>query len=172
MRKFTVLTSVVLLLLPQALLAGSTGSIGDAAVNLLGPTEIITKLALIACYIVGVALILVSFAQYKIHLQSPKLVPLTTPVLLLVLGIITVFIPYASENMFGESASAAKQNAGKSKQETVLPLPDINQKGPVLPIPKRSAPLDQYDYEDSGAQDGYYDDSFDGTDTHGGHWAN
>jgi len=168
MRKFTVLAGSALFLLSNPLFAGSTGSIGDAAVSLLGPTEIITKLFLIACYIVGVALILVSLAQYKIHQQSPKLVPLTTPIMLFILGVITVLIPYASENLFGESASAAKQNVGKSKSETVLPLPDIHQKGPALPIPKRDSSVDQYEYIEEGG----YDDSYQGTDTHGGHWAN
>src|SRR5438477_9236985 len=111
-----------LILISFSAYAARDVSVGGVAENLLGPTELITKLALLACYIVGAALVMVALAQYKIHRQSPKLVPLSTPITLLILGVIALLIPYGS-NMFGESGSAVEQNKGRGAgKENVLPL--------------------------------------------------
>ena len=75
----------------QAALAADLGQITD---TLMTPTKIITKLLIFACYVVGAILIFAAMAQYKIHRQSPKLVPLTTPILLLFLGVGLLVIPY------------------------------------------------------------------------------
>lgn len=125
-------------------LAGATASIGDAAKNVLTPTEILTKLVLVACYIIGTGFIFAALAQYRIHRQSPKLVPLTTPILLLILGIVCVLIPYSTK-LFGESFSAVEQakKEGRHMNENVLPLPDVTKKGPMLPVPSRSVPQDE-----------------------------
>jgi len=124
-----------LLLTPMIALAvntASSNSIGDAADSLMTPVAIMTKLALLACYIIGIALILASIAQYKIHRQSPKLVPLTTPITLLLLGLTAVGIPYAT-NLFGESYSAEQQKPSETKSSG-LPLPNLDaNKGPKLP---------------------------------------
>jgi len=103
-------TLFILFMLPTLVWAGSssTGSIGDVAETLMGPTEIMTKLILVACYIIGIALLLVAMAQYKIHLQSPKLVPLTTPIALVILGVVALLIPYVT-NKF-ETGNAEKQS--------------------------------------------------------------
>ncbi|MGE3320077.1 MAG: hypothetical protein AB7I18_12360 [Candidatus Berkiella sp.] len=130
-------TGSLLLLLTMPLIAeavstGSSSSIGDAADSLMTPVAIMTKLSLLACYIIGIALILASIAQYKIHRQSPKLVPLTTPITLLLLGLTAVGIPYAT-NLFGESYSAEQQKPSETKSSG-LPLPDLDaNKGPRLP---------------------------------------
>lgn len=105
-------------------------SIGDVADNLMGPTSVVTKLVDITCYIIGMAFILVAFAQYKIHRQSPKLVPLTTPVLLLVLGVCALLIPYVTKvTETGKSTTETKE-----EKPNLLPMPDI-QKGPGVPYP-------------------------------------
>lgn len=123
------MSMLLLLLAPFALQAEN--SLGEAADSLMTPVSIMTKLALLACYIIGIALLLASIAQYKIHRQSPKLVPLTTPITLLLLGLTAIAIPYAS-NMFGETYSAEQQKPSQSK--STLDLPDLNaSKGPRLP---------------------------------------
>ncbi len=120
---------LLLLVVPFSLQASS---IGDAADSLMTPVAIMTKLALLACYIIGIALLLASIAQYRIHRQSPKLVPLTTPITLLVLGLVAIGIPYAT-NIFGESYSAEQQKSGQTRKSTLI-LPDLNaSKGPSLP---------------------------------------
>lgn len=146
MRGFTCIKYCLysLILLGFPILAGATASIGEAARNVLTPTEILTKLVLVACYIIGTGFIFAALAQYRIHRQSPKLVPLTTPILLLILGIVCVLIPYSTK-LFGESFSAVEQakREGRHQRENVLPLPDVTNKGPMLPIPRRSAPQDE-----------------------------
>lgn len=176
MRNTTFIKSFVYTLilagLPALAMAGP--SIGDMAKNIFMPTEILTKLLLVACYVIGTGLIFASLAQYRIHRQSPKLVPLTTPILLLILGIICVLIPYSTQ-LFGDSYSAVEQakKEGLHKKENVLPLPDVTNKGPLLPTPQRSVPRDEppptdYAPDQGGSYDAPQDTSPGNTGT--GHW--
>lgn len=119
----------LLLLLPAVAMADA--SIGDVADNLLGPTSIVTKLVEIACYIIGLAFILVGIAQYKIHKQSPKLVPLTTPILLVVLGAVALGIPYTTK--MGKTGRTETV-----KESTTLPLPDTLNPGGTIPSPSNN----------------------------------
>ncbi len=135
---------LMLLITPFSLFADI--SLGEASTNLMTPVSFITKLALLSCYIIGIALVLASIAQYKIHRQSPKLVPLTTPITLLILGLTAIGIPYAT-NMFGDSYSAEQQHPTERKSSGLV-LPDVNSnKGPSLP----SAPAPKRDSEPSSA---------------------
>lgn len=133
---FRVLLGLVLVMLfPVSVLAGST--FGDVAENLMQPTELITKIVMVVCYVVGIALILSAFAQYKIHRQNPKLVPLTTPIVMAVLGIIAMLIPYGS-TIFGVTFSAEEEAKKRPRATTTLPLPDsTSNRGAVVPLPGR-----------------------------------
>jgi hypothetical protein len=93
-----------------------SASLKDVSQNLMGPTEVLTKLFILACYLIGAALIFASFAQYKIHRQSPKLVPLTTPIWLFLLGLILVLLPYLSKVM-GNSFNAEEQAKREGRVE-------------------------------------------------------
>lgn len=136
-------------LMSTALLADSK-SFGDLANAAFTPTEIITKLMLVACYIIGAMLIFAALAQYKIHRQNPKFVPLTTPILLLILGIVCVLIPYTSK-IWGESYSAVDtaEKKGLNNKSSGILLPDLNTKGPLLPVPTQpqqdDTPSSSYD---------------------------
>lgn len=135
----SIFTFGVALLLPVNGMA--LQSLGDVAENLMGPTSIVTKLVDITCYIIGMAFVLVAFAQYKIHRQSPKLVPLTTPVLLLVLGICALLVPYVTKvTETGKSTTETKE-----EKPNLLPMPDI-QKGAGIPYP----PTQKGDTQQSG----------------------
>lgn len=59
--------------------------------------SVLTKLVWAACIVVGVALIAAAFTQFQIHRRNPKIVPLTTPVLYLILGIIAIAIPFVGQ---------------------------------------------------------------------------
>lgn len=178
MLKIIKLKSILISLVALLWASSAVASIADVSENLMGPTEIITKLVVIACYIVGVGLIIFALAQYKQHRQSPKLVPLTTPILLLILGVLAIVIPYFSI-ISGQSFSASEQ----AKREGKMPdksgafspnLPDVEKRS--RPGPGRYAPDgtddqgsvdedDEYyeeDYEDEGDED--YEDEGDG------HW--
>lgn len=110
---------------PSLVLAESAGEVGE---SLFEPTLIATRLAIFACYIIGVGLILAAGVQYKQHRQAPKLTPLTTPILLFLLGIALVLLPYFS-TVTTYSYSAIEQekrdNPYYDPQAGRLPLPPI-----------------------------------------------
>jgi len=121
---------VVGIFLSSAVMADTT--LGDVAQNLLGPTSIVTKVMMLACYLVGAILVFLALAQYKIHRQSPKLVPLATPITMLVLGVVALLIPYVTKQF--ETGKAPVQS--ESRKSDLLPLPNLsNTRGPVLPAP-------------------------------------
>lgn len=128
------LLSLLILLVPAVCAAGA--SFGDVADNLMKPTELITKVVMVICYIVGVALLLTALAQYKMHRQNPKLVPLSTPVVLVILGVLALLIPYGT-TMLGPTFSAEESAKGRSKPRNALPVPDPDNHDALLPLPKR-----------------------------------
>ncbi|MBS0289937.1 MAG: hypothetical protein JSS07_07900 [Proteobacteria bacterium] len=128
-KKSTCLFKVLFLVITLIPAIGMAGSIGDAAENLLGPTSLVTKLVEIGCYVVGLAFVMMSFTQYKIHRQSPKLVPLATPITLLILGLIALLIPY------GTKLAETGKSEIKKEERQALPLPGESPKGPSLPYP-------------------------------------
>lgn len=72
------------------------GSLGDVADNLYEPVAVVNMMIEWACYVVGIALMIGSILQYRIHRQNPKLTPLFTPILMLLIGIVIVLIPHFS----------------------------------------------------------------------------
>ena len=109
------------------------GSIGDISDSLLGLTGIVTKVVDIVCYALGAVFLLMSIAQYKIHRQSPKLVPLTTPILLAFLGVLGLCIPYITTVI---ETGKWVSRAPSTKTDSSLPLPTLDEpKTRVLPMP-------------------------------------
>jgi hypothetical protein len=100
------ITRLFLLFLPTVVLADT--SVSDAANNLYQPISTLTMLMHWASYVVGASLCIGSIMQFRIHLQSPKLTPLFTPVFMLLLGIGLVLLPYFS-SMPDASWNAEKQ---------------------------------------------------------------
>lgn len=86
--------SIGLLLSSNVFAAEGGASLAAISRNLLVGGDILTKLMWAACIVVGIALIAAAFTQFQIHRRNPKLVPLTTPVLYLILGIVAIAIPF------------------------------------------------------------------------------
>ncbi len=108
----TLLVSVGIFL--PALAFGS--DIASLAANLLGPTVLITQFLVYACYIVGVIFCFMAIAQYTVHRESPKLVPLSTPVMLVLFGILLILLPYLSTLFNTGSALEYSKKAGIVEQ--------------------------------------------------------
>ncbi len=82
--------------------------------------DILTKLIWGVCVVVGIALLAAAFTQFQIHRRNPKIVPLATPVLYLILGIIAIAIPFLGQthgflsppvqNVKGSAAPPNSQN--------------------------------------------------------------
>lgn len=144
-------------------------SIGAAAQNILVPTEILTKLLLLTCYILGAIFVFMALVQYRIHRQSPKLVPLTTPILLFVLGVICGLIPFTSK-IFGETFSAVERSdiPKTGDGESLLPLPEVPARGPLLPVHKQ--PEEQHETTPSPPPPAEGYDMGPSDDVNSGHW--
>ncbi len=101
-----------LVVLGLGVLAGGacTADLAEMAEGLYVPLKFVTVMFRYACYATGFALCMGAIAQYRLHRQNPKLTPLLTPVILLFLGVVLIFLPYFS-TMFGNSWSAEDQDA-------------------------------------------------------------
>lgn len=71
--------------------------LADVIGTLLVGGDVLSKLMWAVCIVVGVALIAAAFTQFQIHRRNPKLVPLTTPVLYLILGICAIALPFVGQ---------------------------------------------------------------------------
>lgn len=121
------------ILLPTLALGSDIASLAS---NLLGPTTLVTQMLVYACYIVGVIFCFMAIAQYKVHRESPKLVPLSTPVMLVLFGLLLIFLPYLSTLFNSGSALEYSKKAGISEEgHTGLALPPLNH-------PRREGPGD------------------------------
>ncbi len=89
--------SIMLTLLYSGYAYADGVALGDMANTLLVGGNILTKLMWAVCIVVGIALIAAAFTQFQIHRRNSKLVPLTTPVLYLILGIIAIAIPFIGQ---------------------------------------------------------------------------
>ena len=79
-------------------------NIGAAAESALEPVGFLSSFITNMCYVIAVVLIAGSFMQYKRHRDNPTEVRLSTPVMLLLLGLIVGAVPLIPQflsNRFG-----------------------------------------------------------------------
>ena len=73
-------------------------SLGDSAQSLYeGPVSMLALMMVWVCYVVGAAFCIGAVMQLRIHFQNPKVVPLLTPVVMIVAGVALILLPYFSE---------------------------------------------------------------------------
>jgi type II secretory pathway component PulF len=83
-----------LILCATGVYASSNTTLSQVTDVLTGGGRVLTKLMWAACVVVGIGLIAAAFTQFQIHRRNPKLVPLTTPVMYLILGIFAIAVPF------------------------------------------------------------------------------
>ncbi len=81
------------MLLPVA--AYATATLSDITEVLINNADFLSKLFWAACIVVGVSLLSSAFTQFQIHRFNPKQVPLSTPVIYLILGVCAIAVPFA-----------------------------------------------------------------------------
>ena len=86
-------------------------SLAEISGTLTIGADIIVKMMWAACIITGIVLIAASFTQFQIHRYNPKLVPLTTPILYLILGVIAIAIPFAGRIFDAQDAYVSSKDA-------------------------------------------------------------
>jgi len=77
----------------QQAYASSYVSLGQAAENFMEPVSIFTSGLHVICYIIGGTLILGAGLQYRNYRNNPTAIRLSTPIVLLLLGIALILLP-------------------------------------------------------------------------------
>ncbi len=98
--------------------------IGDIASRITDSFAQIGALIIAVAYIAGIGFVIAAIFKFKQHKDNPTQIPLGTPIAMLVIGIMLVFLPAvfepAGKTVFGESAT---ELAGGFKGEAAGLLP-------------------------------------------------
>lgn len=97
-------------------LAFGQQTLGDLADNVIDSFESIGTLMIAASYIGGFGLTIAAIFKFKQHKDNPTQIPIGTPIALLVIGIILVFLP-ALFGSAGETVFKGEQEVGGFKGE-------------------------------------------------------
>ncbi len=94
------------------------------------------KMLWAAAIVVGILLIAAAFTQFQIHRRNPKLVPLTTPVMYLILGIVAIALPFldTTGGFMGEKVDRIKSTPDESPQGPGTPPRYVNPNDIDAPI--------------------------------------
>jgi hypothetical protein len=87
---------VLLFILPTSVLAqqikpGGLGSMAGQVVE--GPMSILLNFMDDACYVAGIILLVVGFSKYLRHRENPQEVPLSTPIVYIILAVAVILLP-------------------------------------------------------------------------------
>lgn len=106
-----------LILVSPALLAQATDITGVAG-NITGQATAVSKLLSVVSYVAGVGFAMAGILQFKAHKENPQQVPLSKPIVMLLVAACLLFLPtvmnIAGVSIFG-SGSKSAAIAGGSK---------------------------------------------------------
>jgi hypothetical protein len=92
MKKLMIAIFISALLLTKSYADG--WSLGEMADWAMGPVNGLGKIFGYICLIGGIGMILGAFLQYQAHRENPSQIRLSTPVFLLVVGLILLILPF------------------------------------------------------------------------------
>jgi intracellular multiplication protein IcmD len=111
--------ALLLSLLSTAVFAADVTSVSTTVVTQMNA---IAKLLSVASYVAGVGFALAGILQFKAHKESPQQVPLSKPVVMLVVAACLLFLPtilnIAGSSLFGTGTSAATAGGGSALSGT------------------------------------------------------
>jgi len=88
--------------------AFAASSLSDIATNITGTFTDVGKLIVAIAYIAGFGFVMASIFKFKQHKDNPTQIPMGTPIAMLILGIVLIFMPSiittGSQTIFGGSA--------------------------------------------------------------------
>lgn len=94
------IVAIILFLLPLFVYAAQQKAglpgIGNVAQNLMEPVSLMADFIDTACFVLGGSFILASVVKYFEHKRSPLMVPISTVVFLLIVGIVLVCLPFVA----------------------------------------------------------------------------
>lgn len=86
-----------------------SGGIGVIATNITGSFKALGQLVLAIAFLAGIGFVMAAIFKFKQHKDNPTQIPLGTPVAMLVIGIVLMFLPNliapAGTTIFGSSAT-------------------------------------------------------------------
>lgn len=85
---------------------GYGSGLGAVMGNLVGPTRGLGYMMNAICYVTGLGFLLVGLLQYKYHRENPQQVKISTPIMLVTIGVIMIAVPFIA--MMSESAQFLK----------------------------------------------------------------
>jgi len=100
----------------------TTGSknVGELATEVTTSFQGIGKLIVAAAYVAGFALVLAAIFKFKQHKDNPQQVPMGTPIALLAIGVVLVFLPSlfapAGQTVFGNDQTAGGFTGGGAEK--------------------------------------------------------
>lgn len=71
----------------------ASGTLGDLATTATGSAKGIIGLILAICYIIGLTLVIIGLLKLKAHREAPTQVPISTGIVMLLLGSAMLFLP-------------------------------------------------------------------------------
>lgn len=93
---FKILSSVLLCMLSCAAFAEQAVTVDDVVTNLFGPTIALGRMMHALFFCAGVGFVVGAMIQYKAHRDNPSQVRISTPILLLILGLVLLIVPLLS----------------------------------------------------------------------------
>ena len=96
---------------------GTDEGISGIAKRVTGLTSTLANMMIAISYIAGIGFVLASLFKFKQHKDNPTQIPLGTPLAMLVIGIILVFLPAifkpVGESIFGKGATPGAELPGQ-----------------------------------------------------------
>ena len=93
-----------------AFAAGGDATIGTLADNITGTFTSIGKLIIATSYLAGLGFAVSALFKFKQHKDNPQQIPIGTPIALLIIGAVMIFLPLifgpAGQTIFGDKASS------------------------------------------------------------------
>ena len=104
--------------------AAGDATIGTLADNITGTFTSIGKLIIATSYLAGLGFAVSALFKFKQHKDNPQQVPIGTPIALLIIGSVMIFLPLlfgpAGQTIFGGKASSV-QGGFTGESVSVLP---------------------------------------------------
>jgi intracellular multiplication protein IcmD len=110
------LLTILLILAPVIVAAEQHQDVSTVATNVTTHVNAIANLLSISSYIAGVGFALSGILQFKTHKENPQQVPLSKPVMMIIIAAALLFLPtvltIAGNSLFGNNATSAAKAAG------------------------------------------------------------
>jgi intracellular multiplication protein IcmD len=109
------LLTIILSLMP-AIIAAEHSTISAVVTSITVQVNAIANLLSIVAYIAGVCLFLSGILQFKTHKENPQQVPLSKPIVIIMVASALLFLPtvltIAGNSLFGHNATSAATVGG------------------------------------------------------------